>query len=113
MARTLKYYQAIQEALDLCMARDRSVYVLGLGAPDPKGIFGTTLGLREKHGEDRVLDMPTAENGMTGVAIGSALGGMRPVMAHQRMDFTLLAMDQIANQAAKWHYMFGGRFNPT
>jgi pyruvate dehydrogenase E1 component beta subunit len=54
------------------------------------------------------MDMPTAENGMTGVAIGSALTGLRPVMTHQRVDFAILALEQIVNQAAKWHYMFAG-----
>ena len=55
------------------------------------------------------MDMPTSENGMTGVAIGSAILGMRPIMTHQRVDFALLSLDQIVNNAAKWHYMFGGR----
>lgn len=109
MPRELKFFQAVHEALDLCLDRYPSVYVMGLGVPDPKGVFGTTLGLQEKYGAERVLDMPTAENGMTGIAIGSALVGMRPVMTHQRVDFALLAMEQIVNQAAKWHYMFGGR----
>jgi pyruvate dehydrogenase E1 component beta subunit len=109
MSRELKFFQAIHEAIDLCMAKDCSVYVMGLGVPDPKGIFGTTLGLQQKYGRQRVLDMPTAENGMTGVAIGSALVGMRPILAHQRIDFALLAIEQMVNQAAKWHYMFGGQ----
>lgn len=109
MTRELSYGQAINEALDQCLAADPSVYVVGLGVPDLKGVFGTTLGLAAKHGAARVLDMPTAENGMTGVAIGSALVGMRPVMVHQRLDFALLAVEQLVNQAAKWHYMFGGR----
>jgi len=90
---------------------DDSVYVMGLGAPDPKGIFGTTLGLNEKYGSDRVMDMPASENGMTGIAIGSALAGMKPVMIHQRVDFVTLAMEQIVNQASNWHYMFGGQDN--
>jgi len=109
LTRELKYYQAINEATDLCMAQDSSVYVMGLGVPDPKGIFGTTLGLEKKHGSARVLDMPCAENGMTGIAIGSALVGMRPILTHQRIDFALLSVEQLVNQAAKWHYMFGGR----
>ncbi|MBI4317864.1 MAG: alpha-ketoacid dehydrogenase subunit beta [Chloroflexi bacterium] len=106
--RQLKFFQAINEAVDLCMAKDPAVYVMGLGVPDPKGIFGTTLGLQQKYGAARVLDMPTSENAMTGVAIGSALVGMRPIMTHQRIDFALLAIEQIVNQAANWHYMFGG-----
>jgi acetoin:2,6-dichlorophenolindophenol oxidoreductase subunit beta len=108
-ARQLKFSEALREALDLALARDDRVYLMGLGVPDPKGIFGTTVGLAERHGHRRVLDMPTAENGMTGVAIGSALVGMRPVMAHQRIDFATLAMEQIVTQAAKWRYAFGGQ----
>jgi len=111
MSRELKFFQAINEAIDLCMARDQSVYMMGLGVPDPKGIFGSTLGLQQKYGDTRVMDMPLSENCMTGVAIGSSLVGMRPIMAHQRIEFALLAMDQIVNQAANWHYMFGGRMS--
>jgi acetoin:2,6-dichlorophenolindophenol oxidoreductase subunit beta len=109
MTRELKFSEAVREAIDLCMERDPSVYFMGLGATDPKAIFGTTRGLEAKYGSKRVLDMPCAENGMTGIAIGSALVGMRPIMVHQRIDFALLAMEQIVNQAAKWHFMFGGK----
>lgn len=107
--RHLTYAKALNEAVDICLARDPKVYLLGLGVPDPIGVFGTTAGLREKHGADRVFDMPIAENAMTGVALGSALVGMRPVMTHMRLEFAMTAMDQICNQAAKWHYMFGGQ----
>ncbi len=106
--RELTYAQAILEATDQCMAVDSSIYIMGLGVTDPKGVFNTTVGLEDKYGSKRVLDMPVAENGMTGIAIGSALTGMRPIMTHQRVDFMLLALDQIINNAAKWHYMFGG-----
>ena len=81
----------------------------GLGIDDPKRIFGTTVGLKEEFGNNRVFDMPTSENAMTGVAIGAGLVGYRSVMVHQRLDFFLLAMDQLVNGAAKWHYMFGGK----
>jgi len=111
MDRELKFFQAINEAIDQCMAKDAAVYVMGLGVPDPKGIFGTTQGLQQKYGSARVMDMPTSENGMTGVAIGSALVGMRPIMTHQRIDFAVLSMEQIVNQAANWHYMFGGQMS--
>ena len=109
MTREITFAEAIRESTDQCLTKDPSVYVMGLGVPDPKGIFGTTVGLREKYGEKRVMDMPVSENGMTGVAIGSALMGMRPIMTHQRIDFMLLSLDQIINNAAKWHYMFGGQ----
>ena len=84
---------------------------MGLGVPDPKGIFGSTLGLQEKHGAQRVFDIPLSESAMTGVALGSAITGMRPIITHQRIDFALVSMEQIVNQAAKWHYMFGGTMN--
>ena len=109
VTRNLKFVEALHEALDLCMADDPRVFIMGLGAPDPAGIFGSTKGLVDKYGPRRVLDMPVAENAMTGVLLGAALRGMRPVMTHIRLEFAMLAMDQIANQAAKWHYMFGGR----
>jgi len=111
MKRELKFFEAINEATDQCMAKDPAVYIIGLGVPDPKGVFGSTLGLQQKYGTGRVMDMPTSENAMTGVAIGSALVGMRPIMTHQRIDFALLAAEQIVNQAAKWHYMFGGQMS--
>lgn len=107
--RQLKYCHAIREALDVCLAADPSVYVMGLGVPDPKGVFDSTSGLQERHGPERVLDMPASENGVAGMAIGSAVAGMRPVIVHQRMDFAILCFDQLVNQAAKWHYMFGGK----
>lgn len=107
--RNKKYSEAINEALSIAMELDESVICYGLGVPDPKGVFGTTLGLQDKFGKERVFDMPTSENAMTGVAIGASLNGIRPVVTHQRLDFFLLAMDQLVNNAAKWHYMFGGQ----
>jgi pyruvate dehydrogenase E1 component beta subunit len=106
--RQLKFGEALREATDLCMARDPRVIVMGEGVPDPKSIFKTTEGLREKYGPARVFDTPLSENGITGVCIGAALTGMRPILVHQRIDFALLSMDQLVNNAAKWHYMFGG-----
>jgi len=109
--RKIKFSEAILEATDHCMKKDLSVYTIGLGVPDPKGIFGTTSGLQEKYGKDRVMDMPLSENGMTGVIIGTALNGFRPILTHQRVEFALLSMDQIVNQAAKWFYMNSGQQN--
>jgi len=103
------FAQAINLALHDAMHQDPSVFVFGLGAADPGAVFGTTAGLVGRYGSDRVFDGPTSENAMTGVAVGAALGGLRPVTSHQRFDFFLLAMDQLVNAAAKWHYMFGGK----
>jgi len=107
--RKLKFSSAVNDALCAAMRQNKSVICYGLGVDDPKGVFGTTLGLKEEFGPERVFDMPTSENAMTGIAIGAALNGIRPVMTHQRLDFFLLAMDQLVNNAAKWHYMFGGK----
>lgn len=109
MTRQLTYAQAVNDALHHAMATDARVICYGLGVTDPKAVFGTTAGLEQRFGSDRVFDMPTSENAMTGVAVGAALGGIVPVMTHQRLDFFLLAMDQLVNSAAKWHYMFGGQ----
>jgi acetoin:2,6-dichlorophenolindophenol oxidoreductase subunit beta len=106
--RTLTYAEALREATEQEMARDASVIVLGLGVDDPRPIYGTTAGLAERFGRDRVVNTPLAEEGMTGVAIGAALGGLRPIHVHIRMDFLLLAMNQLVNVAAKAHYMYGG-----
>jgi len=109
--RVIKYFEAIREAQAECLANDPSVYLLGLGVPGPTGIFGTTKGLAEEFGADRVFDMPASEGGMTGVALGTAISGMRPVMVHMRVDFAVLSMETLVNQAAKWHYMYGGKMH--
>jgi acetoin:2,6-dichlorophenolindophenol oxidoreductase subunit beta len=108
MTRKITFANAINEAMHQAMAVDENVITYGLGVDDPKSIFGTTAGLQNRFGCERVFDMPTSENAMTGVAIGAALQGIRTVMVHQRLDFFLLAMDQLVNAAAKWHFMFGG-----
>jgi len=100
---------AINDAIYQAMEIDKSVICYGLGVTDPKAVFGTTANLEKSFGSERVFDMPTSENAMTGVAIGAALNGIKSVMAHQRVDFFLLAMDQLVNSAAKWHYMFGSQ----
>lgn len=109
--RRLSYPESIREALDLSLALDPNVFIMGEGVDDAGGMFGATLNLHKKYGRERVFDTPLAENGLTGIAIGSAIGGMRPVFFHNRPDFLLLAMDQLVNHAAKWHYMFGGAVN--
>lgn len=105
----MTFAEAIREATALCLMRHPEAFVIGLGVPDPKGIFGTTSGLLAEFGPERVLDAPLSENALTGLIIGAALGGMRPILTHQRVDFGLLSMEQIVNQAAKWFYMFNGQ----
>lgn len=106
--RRVTYAEAVREALAQAMSIDPRVYVMGQGVDDPAGMFGATRGLHKEFGPERVFDTPLSETALTGVAVGSALGGMRPVYCHNRPDFLFLALDQIANHAAKWSYMFGG-----
>lgn len=106
--REITYCEAIREALQQAMEKDQDVFLMGEGVDDPRAIFGSTRGLQETFGKERVFDLPLSENGMTGVMIGAALAGMRPVMTHQRLDFALYAMDQIVNHAAKRCYASAG-----
>ncbi len=106
----LSYRDALRHTMRTALVRNEAVMILGQGVDDHKGIFGSTLGLAQEFGSDRVMDMPLAEEGMTGIAIGAALNGLYPIQTHIRADFVLLAMNQIINLAAKYKYMFGGRF---
>src|SRR5207237_9527450 len=107
--RILTYVDAIREATDQQMAEDASVVVFGLDVDDPKAIQGTTRGLAEKDGPDRDFGTALSEEAMTGAAIGMALAGLRPIHMHIRMDFLMLAMNQLVNVAAKSRYMYGGQ----
>lgn len=107
--RELKYREAIDEGTRQAMAADDSIFLFGVGVDDAKGIFGTTRGAFEEFGAARVFDTPLSESALTGVAVGAAISGMRPLLVHARNDFLMLTMDQIVNNAAKWRYMCGGR----
>jgi pyruvate dehydrogenase E1 component beta subunit len=107
--RKLSYGEALREALDQAMDRDPRVYAMGQGIDDPGGIFGSTLNLHKKYGARRVFDTPLSEEGTLGMAIGSAMAGLRPVSVHNRPDFLMMGMDQIVNAASKWSYMFSAQ----
>ena len=107
--REITYREALDEALCQSMEKDPSVIVMGCGVDDCKGIFGTTLSATKKFGAKRVFDVPLSENGVSGIGVGLALAGIRPVIVHARNDFLLLTMDQLVNHAAKWRYMTAGR----
>lgn len=109
--RMLTHHAAVREALDQALANDKRVFIMGQGVDDPSGMFGATKDLHKKYGSHRVFDTPISENALTGVAIGAALSGMRPIYCHNRPDFLPMAMDQIVNHASKWSYMFGGHVN--
>ncbi len=106
--RKLQYSLAINEALYQMMALDNSVFLIGQGVKSPWYVGNTCRDLLQKFGAKRVIDTPVSENAITGAAVGAAIAGMRPVVVHPRMDFMLYALDPIINEAANWHYMYGG-----
>ncbi len=107
--RVLTYREAIREAHYQSLKEDPSVFLFGEGVDDNGGVFGTTLNLHKEFGNQRVFDTPLCESTLTGIAIGASFKGLRPVLIHMRIDFLLVSMDQLANHAAKWKYMFDGR----
>jgi pyruvate/2-oxoglutarate/acetoin dehydrogenase E1 component len=111
MRNNIKYSQALSEATMHAMAENPKIFLMGEGIDDPKGTFGTTLPAFQKYGSERVMDTPLSESAVTGIGIGAAIEGAPCVMVHMRNEFLLLAMDQVVNHAAKWHYMFAGVMN--
>lgn len=107
--REITYRTAITEAIQEEMSSNPDVFLMGEDIGVYGGAFGVTKGLLEEFGSDRVRDTPISELGMTGVAVGAALTGMRPIVDIQFSDFITLAADQIVNQAAKIRYMYGGK----
>lgn len=108
-SRKISYGAALAEAVMQEMEADPSVYLIGQGVNSPWYVGNSTKGIFDRFGPDRVIDTPVSENGVTGAAIGSAMCGMRPIVIHPRMDFALLALEQIVSQAANWAYMFDGQ----
>lgn len=106
--REIKYSEALAEGTLQAMEDNPKVFLMGEGIDDPKGVFGTTTPALKKFGPTRVFDTPLSESAVTGIGIGAAIEGWPCVMIHMRNEFLLLAMDQVINHAAKWHYMFGG-----
>lgn len=109
MSRQLSYAKAILEATDQAMGLCADVIVLGQLVDTHSGIFGTTTGLVDKYGPARVRDFPVAENLMTATAMGASLTGLRPIIAHQRLDFMLYSLDAIANWMALWRFKSAGQ----
>src|SRR5438132_3483473 len=107
--RTLTFAQAVKEALAEELRRDSTVFVLGEDVAEAGTPFKVLSGLVEEFGPDRVIDSPISEAGITGLGVGSAMTGMRPIVDIMFGDFIGLTMDQVANQAAKVHYMSGGK----
>ncbi|NWG11546.1 alpha-ketoacid dehydrogenase subunit beta [Candidatus Bathyarchaeota archaeon] len=109
--RKINFAQAINETLCQLIDKNNHVFLIGQGVTSPWYVGSTTVGLIQRFGSKRVIDTPTSENAVTGVALGAALARMHPILCFPRMDFMYYAMDQIANHIANWHYMFGGQLN--
>jgi pyruvate dehydrogenase E1 component beta subunit len=105
----LTYREALRQALKEKMEGDPRVFILGEDVGAYGGAYSVTRGLQEEFGPGRVRETPIAESAIVGAAVGAAMGGMRPVAEIMTINFALLAMDQIVNHAAKFHYMFGGK----
>lgn len=107
--RNIMFREALNEALKEEMLRDPNVFLIGEGIAERGGSFKVTVGLLDEFGPKRVIDTPIAEASFTGISVGAAITGMRPVVEIPFIDFTLLTMDQLVNQAAKYNFMTGGK----
>lgn len=101
--------EALRAAMAEEMRRDKNIVILGEDVNKYGGTYGVTRGMAEEFGDERIIDTPIAEGAIVAVALGAAMGGMRPIAELMTVNFALLAMDQIVNGMAKVHYMFGGR----
>jgi acetoin:2,6-dichlorophenolindophenol oxidoreductase subunit beta len=107
--REVSYREAVNEALHQAMAEDPNVFVAGIDLAERGDVFGLTQGILSTYGPERIIDTPISENAITGLAIGAASQGLRPVISLMFMDFIGVCFDQILNQMAKMKYMFGGK----
>lgn len=110
-ARTLTYREALRDALRDALSRDHRVFLMGEDVGRYGGCFGVSMGLLEEFGGERIRDTPLSESAFVGAGIGAALGGMRPIVEIMTVNFSLLALDQIMNNAATLLHMSGGQLN--
>ena len=109
--KVLQFREAIAEAMSEEMRRDESVYLMGEEVAEYNGAYKASKGMLDEFGEKRVIDTPIAELGFSGIAVGSAMGGNRPIVEFMTFNFSLVGIDQIINNAAKMRQMSGGQFN--
>jgi len=107
----IEYRKALNLALDEEMIRDEKVFIMGEEVAEYNGAYKVTKGLLDKFGPERVRDTPITESGFTGLAVGAAMMGLRPVIEYMSWNFSLVAIDQIISNAAKMYYMTGGEFS--
>ena len=107
--RNINFSEAIKESMAQAMSLDKKVIIYGLGVGSSSNIYGSTKGLKEKFGKQRVFDTPAAESALTAMGAGMSLAGLRPLLIHQRFDFMIYSLDQIVNWIALWSYKSGGK----
>lgn len=112
MAAT-NYGNAIRDGFAYLLKEHKDVFAIGQGLWSPWYVGSTMRDLDKEFGHERIIDTPVSEDACTGVAVGASLCGYRPIVIHPRMDFMILATNQIVNQAAKWSHMFGGQAHPA
>jgi pyruvate dehydrogenase E1 component beta subunit len=103
--------KALNLALDEEMARDENVFIIGEEVAQYNGAYKISKGLWDKYGDKRVIDTPISESGFTGLSVGAAMQGLRPIVEYMSFNFSLVAIDQIISNAAKMYYMTGGQYN--
>jgi pyruvate dehydrogenase E1 component subunit beta len=109
--QTVEIREALRQALDEEMERDRTVFIMGEEVAEYNGAYKVTKGMLDKWGPERVVDTPISELGFAGLGIGAAMTGLRPVVEFMSWNFSFVSFDQLVSNAAKMHYMSGGRFN--
>ena len=109
--RTIQFREAVAEAMSEEMRRDDSIYLMGEEVAEYNGAYKASKGMLDEFGPDRVIDTPIAELGFTGIGVGSAMNGNRPIIEFMTFNFSLVGIDQIINNAAKMRQMSGGQFN--
>ena len=109
--REIQFREALREAMVEEMRLDKSVYLIGEEVAEYNGAYKVSLGMLDEFGPERVIDTPIAETGFSGIGVGSAMNGLRPIVEFMTFNFSLVAIDQIINGAAKMYQMSGGQFN--
>jgi len=109
--RTIQFREAVCEAMSEEMRRDESIYLMGEEVAEYNGAYKASKGMLDEFGPKRIIDTPIAEGGFAGISVGAAMNGNRPIVEFMTFNFSLVAIDQIINNAAKMRQMSGGQFN--
>jgi len=109
--RIIQFREALREAMNEEMRRDKDIFLMGEEVAEYNGAYKVSQGMLEEFGEKRIIDTPIAELGFAGIAVGAAMNGLRPIVEFMTFNFSLVAIDQVINSAAKMYQMSGGQFN--